>query len=87
MDYPAPLITLAPDGSFNTADAYATGIGEWDKVSIQWGYSQFPPKTDQKAALNQIIDNARARGLTFLTDQDARPIGQRLSRRTPMGQR
>jgi hypothetical protein len=75
MDYPAPLITLAPDGSFNTADAYATGIGDWDKVSIQWGYSQFPPKIDQKAALNQIIDNARARGLTFLTDQDARPTG------------
>ena len=75
MDYPAPMISLAPDGSFNTADAYATGIGEWDKVSIQWGYSQFSPKTDQKAALDQIIDNARARGLTFLTDQDARPSG------------
>ena len=44
-------------------------------MSIQWGYSQFPPKADQKAALNQIIDNARARGLTFLTDQDARPPG------------
>ena len=75
MDYPAPLISLAADGSFNTADSYAAGIGEWDKVSIQWGYSQFPPKADQKAALNQIIDNARARGLTFLTDQDARPPG------------
>ncbi len=75
MDYPAPVITLAADGSFNIADAYATGIGDWDKVSIRWGYSQFPPKTDQKAALDQIIDNARTRGLTFLTDQDARPTG------------
>ena len=44
-------------------------------MSIQWGYSQFAPKTDQKAALNQILDSARARGLTFLTDQDARPPG------------
>ncbi len=75
MDYPAPQISLAPDGSFNTAEAYATGIGEWDKVSIQWGYSQFPSNTDSKAALNQIIDKARARGLTYLTDQDARPPG------------
>ncbi len=75
MDYPAPLISLNPDGSFDTAEAYATGIGAWDKVTIQWGYSQFPPKTDQKAALNQIIDSARERGLTFLTDQDARPPG------------
>jgi Met-zincin/Domain of unknown function (DUF5117) len=75
MDYPAPRISLNPDGSFNTAEAYATGIGEWDKVSIQWGYSQFSAKTDHKAALNQIIDNARARGLTYLTDEDARPPG------------
>jgi Met-zincin/Domain of unknown function (DUF5117) len=75
MDYPAPLISLEADGSFNTSEAYATGIGEWDKVSIQWGYSQFPPNTEQTAALNQIIDNARKRGLTYLTDQDARPSG------------
>ena len=42
MDYPAPLITLKADGSFDTTQAYATGIGTWDKVAITWGYSQFP---------------------------------------------
>jgi hypothetical protein len=56
-------------------DAYATGIGDWDKVAIQYGYSDFAPGTNIKAVLNEIIDKARARGLTFLTDQDARPSG------------
>lgn len=75
MDYPHPLIKLNADGSFDTSDAYTTSIGEWDKVAIQYGYSQFAPGTDEHAALNKIIDDARKRGLTFLSDQDARPTG------------
>ena len=75
MDYPHPLLKLAADGSIDTSDAYATGIGDWDKVSITFGYSDFAPGTDEHAALNNIIDSARKRGLTYLTDQDARPAG------------
>ncbi|MDT8070327.1 MAG: zinc-dependent metalloprotease [Terriglobia bacterium] len=75
MDYPHPLVKLAQDGSLDLSDAYATGIGDWDKVTIQYGYSDFAPGTNEKAALNGIIDKARERGLTFLTDQDARPPG------------
>src|SRR5258708_7257886 len=75
MDYPPPTIKLSPGGDIDLSDAYAVGIGEWDKVSITWGYSDFPAGTDELKALNQIIDQARARGLTFLTDQDARPQG------------
>lgn len=75
MDYPAPLITLKADGSFDTTQAYATGIGTWDKVAITWGYSQFPNGTDTSAALNKILADARSRGITYLTDQDARPPG------------
>jgi hypothetical protein len=75
MDYPHPLITLKADGSLDFSNAYTNGIGAWDKVAIQWGYSEFTPGTDEKAALNKIIEDARGRGLTFLTDQDARPTG------------
>jgi hypothetical protein len=75
MDYPHPLLNLGADGSVDTSDAYAKGIGEWDKVSIQFGYSDFAPGTDEHAALNRMIDDARKRGLTYLTDQDARPPG------------
>src|ERR1700738_822005 len=74
MDYPPPVVTLGADGVPDLSQAYATGIGEWDKVSITWGYQDFAPGTDERAALNAILDDAFARKhLRYLTDQDARP--------------
>ena len=73
MDYPHPWITLAADGSFDLSHAYAPGLGEWDKVTIQYGYSDFASGTDEKSALNGILEKALAQGISFLTDQDARP--------------
>jgi hypothetical protein len=75
MDYPPPLVKLAADGTPELSDAYATGIGDWDKVSITWGYSDFAPGTDGHAALDKILLDAFGRGLRYLTDQDARPAG------------
>ena len=75
MDYPPPLVKLAADGTPDLSDAYATGIGDWDKVSIAWGYSDFAPGTDEHAALDKILSDAFGRGLRYLTDQDARPPG------------
>src|SRR5215475_2595412 len=75
MDYPPPLAKLAADGSIDLSDAYATGIGAWDKVSIAWGYQDFPAGTDEAAARNKILLDAYGKGLRFLTDQDARPAG------------
>jgi len=75
MDYPHPLVTLRSDGTIDLSDAYATGIGEWDKVAITWGYQDFPDATEKAAALDRILAEARNRGISFLTDQDARPAG------------
>jgi hypothetical protein len=75
MDYPHPLLKLKADGTVDLSDAYATGIGEWDKVAISYGYSQFPQGTDVHAALNKIILDAAAKGNTFITDADSRPFG------------
>jgi hypothetical protein len=75
MDYPPPLVKLAADGTPDLSDAYATGIGDWDKVSITWGYSDFAPGIDEHAALDKILIDAFGRGLRYLTDQDARPAG------------
>ncbi|MGE3615317.1 MAG: zinc-dependent metalloprotease [Gemmatimonadales bacterium] len=75
MDYPHPIVTLAADGSVDLSDAYAVGIGEWDKEAVRYGYTDFPSGTDEAAALGRVINAARARGLTFLTDQDGRPAG------------
>ncbi len=75
MDYPPPLVKLAADGTPDLSDAYATGIGDWDKASITWGYNDFAPGTNEHAALDKILSDAFGRGLRYLTDQDARPAG------------
>ncbi len=73
MDYPAPLVKLGADGIPDISDAYAKGIGEWDKVTIAYGYQDFPAGTNEQAALDKILRDAFSRGLMYLTDQDARP--------------
>jgi Met-zincin/Domain of unknown function (DUF5117) len=75
MDYPPPVVTLGTDSVPDVSNAYATGIGEWDKVSIAFGYQDFSPGVDEHAELNKIISGALSRGLRYLTDQDARPTG------------
>jgi len=75
MDYPPPYAKLGADGAPDLSAAYATGIGEWDKVSIAFGYQDFAPGTNEQAALNKILLDAYGRGLRYLTDQDARPAG------------
>lgn len=73
MDYPAPMVKLGADGSPDISDAYAKGIGDWDKVAITFGYQDFPSGTDERPALDKILSDAFTRGLRYLTDQDARP--------------
>ena len=75
MDYPPPTVTLGADGRPDVSDAYAVGIGEWDKVSIGYGYSDFSQEKDETPALDKILADAFSRGLLYLTDQDARPLG------------
>lgn len=75
MDYPHPMITLTDDGNIFLENAYADGIGAWDKISIAYGYQDFPEGTDETQALQAIIQDGISEGLTFITDQDARPLG------------
>jgi len=70
MDYPHPLVTLKVDGTIDLSDAYASGIGEWDKVAISYGYAHFAPGTNQKSALETILAGAAKRDLIYLTNQD-----------------
>ncbi len=73
MDYPHPYITLDADGKIDLSHAYASSIGEWDKVSIDYGYREFAAGTDEDAALNRILTDADKAGQVFITDEDARP--------------
>src|SRR5947199_2555105 len=72
MDYPAPLVKLGADGLPDISDAYAEGIGAWDRVVIAYGYQDFPAGIDEGSALDRILGDAFKRGLVYLTDQDAR---------------
>ena len=75
MDYPAMRAKLGADGAPDLSDAYARGIGEWDKVAIAYGYQDFAPETNEAAALDRTLSDAFKRGLMYLTDQDARAPG------------
>ena len=75
MDYPAPRAKLGADGLPDLSEAYSTGVGEWDKVAIAYGYQDFPAGTDEARALDTTLSTAFSRGLMYLTDQDARPPG------------
>ena len=72
MDYPHPTLSLN-NGEVDFTDAYDTKIGDWDKVSIAYSYSEF--KTDEDANLKSILNDAFNNGARFITDQDARPLG------------
>ena len=70
MDYPHPLIKILDD-KIDLSEAYAEGIGDWDKVSVAYSYSEFGSE-NEKVELKNILDNAYANGLRFITDSDAR---------------
>jgi hypothetical protein len=74
MDYPSPLVALKEDG-LDLSNAYATGIGEWDKVAIAYGYQDLPAGTDEHRYLDDTLRKAQARGLYFITDSDSRAKG------------
>jgi hypothetical protein len=76
-DYPFPMITLDKNGNLDLSHAYPTGIGDWDKVSITYGYKEFPPSTtpeQEKAALDRILDDAHKKGMYFITDSGTNSV-------------
>jgi hypothetical protein len=64
-------VTLRPDKTLDYSQVYATGIGEWDKVAIRYGYQDFPDGTDEAKALEAILQDGHTRDLYFLSNQDA----------------
>ena len=72
MDYPHPTLSIK-DGKVDFTDAYDTKIGDWDKVSIAYSYSEYLENED--ASLSKLLDEAFKKGARFISDQDARPLG------------
>ena len=74
MDYPHPNIKLS-NNKINIENAYSTGIGEWDKVSVAYSYSEFDELQDENLELDKILENSFRNNLSFISDADSRPIG------------
>jgi len=74
MDYPPPFVQLDAAGNIDLNSAYATGIGEWDKLAIRYGYTQFAPGAE-RAGLAAILKEASDKGILFISDRDARAVG------------
>jgi len=75
MDYPHPQAKLTSQGTIDLSQAYGTGIGEWDKLAVAYGYQHFPKGIDEKQALEEILLKGTLNGMTFISDRDARAAG------------
>ncbi|MFD2587179.1 zinc-dependent metalloprotease [Croceitalea marina] len=73
MDYPHPQFKLNGD-EIDFSEAYAVNIGDWDKVTVAYSYSDFPRNSEQEG-LQNILKDAQNAGLRYISDQDARPMG------------
>lgn len=81
MDYPPPIVTIDPTGTKLVLNekSYGNRIGIFDKVAIDYGYRRLDANltwAEQRAVLDDIIQNAVQKGYVFLTDQDTAAFGQ-----------
>jgi uncharacterized protein DUF4953/uncharacterized protein DUF5117 len=74
MDYPAPTVEIK-NGKLDLSNAYAVGIGAYDKFAIKFAYSEFAPGANEQAEVERIIEEGVAAGMLFISDADARPAG------------
>ena len=75
MDYPAPYATLDDDGAVTLDDAYASGMGAWDNIAIRYGYAYPQEGESEDELLTRIMQEYDEQGLTYISDNDARPAG------------
>jgi hypothetical protein len=72
MDYPGPKIGLR-NGEIDLADAYTTGIGAWDKFTVDWLYAD-PAGENAEAAADGKVRKVYGEGARFITDVDGRAV-------------
>ncbi len=86
MDYPAPMVEIK-NGKIDLSNAYARGIGAYDKFAIKFAYSEFPKGADEPAELERIITEGIRAGMLFISDARRAPGGRGAPACEPLGQR
>ncbi|HZH92306.1 MAG TPA: zinc-dependent metalloprotease [Pyrinomonadaceae bacterium] len=74
MDYPAPFVEIK-NGKLDFSNAYGRGVGAYDKFAIRYAYMQVVPGADEAAELERLLEEGTTRGMLFISDADARPLG------------
>jgi hypothetical protein len=74
LDYPAPRVGIEGD-RLDLSDAYASGIGAWDRHAILWQYGDPPPGTALAPWLDSVARAGQQDGLSYVDDDDSRPPG------------
>lgn len=74
MDYPAPYVQIT-NGEIDLSDAYVQRIGEYDKLSVDWLYRDFPDGADVEAELEEIAERSIREGLIYMGHTNNNFIG------------
>lgn len=71
MDYPAPVVEIR-NGRLDLSNAYAKGIGAFDKFSVRFAYTPFKSNANEEAELEKIIAQGITDGMLYIADGDGR---------------
>ena len=74
MDYPHPILKFK-DNQIDFSEAYDTGMGAWDKVTVAYSYGNSKSNQSESEYLNKVLSQAKDDNLQFISDSDARPQG------------
>ncbi len=75
MDYPAPLVEIDENGNLDLSNAYVPRIGEYDKLSVNWLYREFPSGVNEVEALKGIAEQGVRDGLIYMGHSNNNFIG------------
>ena len=70
MDYPGP-VTEIKNGKLDLSNAYAVGIGAYDKFAVSFAYGEF----SNQVAVDDFVTKGVSDGMLFIADADTRPAG------------
>lgn len=70
MEYPSPRVRVK-NGQLDLSEAFAVGIGEYDKYMVRYAYTTLAKDVETKG-LNSIIEEMHNKGILFVPSTDPR---------------
>lgn len=70
MEYPTPRVKVT-NGKLDLSESYQKAIGAYDTYMVRYSYTPFPA-AQEKAGLDGVIADMRAKGVLYVPDTDPR---------------